>query len=226
MFKKFLLFFIFYPFVASTITIGQELSFVITMESKSLKEPMVMEMFIKKTKTLLVPKQSVANGEVKILFDYNTKSQTTLINSNGQLIGMVASINNIEEVYETDKKLPEIQSTGNTKIIDGFNCNEYLVEYNNTSSNIWTTKEIEYGFSDVFKSMLSFSGPKGKDLDFVKGHKGVEGFPLEMNSRNKKTKEEFNVLINQISTSTIDENLFSTEGYQMVDASTIMKNGK
>lgn len=201
----------------------QHVSFIITMESQSMEKPYSMRFVIKEHQTAMKPVVKGQSEDVHMIFDYKDKKYITLINSNGQKIGMVAPLDESKNESDTANSDIKVTKTSEQKEINGYSCTKFIIKNNDMNSTVWTTTEIEYSFSDIFRVIQNLNNGKSEENRFVDNHSEVEGFPIEIIAKNKKGKDSMKMLISDIKTENIDDSLFNMEGYQMIDAATIMK---
>jgi Domain of unknown function (DUF4412) len=202
---------------------GQGISFVIHMESKNMGGPAKIEFAIMGQHTSMNLLMDGRDENIRIIFDYGTMQQTTLINSNEQKIAMVAPIKDIPTDDNNDISKQKITKTDEKRVINGYNCTKYIVKGDDGVSDVWTTTEVKYTFEDVFKSIQNFNGQKGKDNEFIESQADIGGFPIEIYAKNKKGSESMKMTISEIKQGEVDESLFSIDGYQVVDAASMMK---
>ena len=128
-------------------------------------------------------------GKGFFIYDQKNNASIILSEKDGEKTGIVTGVNlNMEEEIEDmgdDAPDPStlnqnLKKTGKTKTILGYKCNEYIYEDEEVISNIWMTKDkvwqTQNMFSAIYKSaQYSSSFPNG--------------FMMEIDSKNKQTKE-------------------------------------
>jgi hypothetical protein len=205
---------------------GQDISFMVTMESKSLGSQYKMEIAIQGDKTAMKPLiETGSDQQMHFMFDYGKMEQTTFIESNGQKYAMVGKLPITDAMMteeEIDKKI-KITHTDETKTISGYKCKKTILSSKDMTSEVWTTDEIEFGSDDIFRTLQSYNGSKGKRNDFVDKHAGVSGFPILIEAEGKKASESMTMTISDIREGAVNEALFSTNGYQVIDQNSMMK---
>lgn len=216
--------FIFFLILLTTGNVaGQKISFLVTMESRSLESQYKMEIAISGNRTAMKPLMEIEPGQqMHFMFDYEKMEQITFIESNGQKFAMVSGMKFDEDLLnedEPDKKI-KVTPTDETKVISGYTCKKTILSSKEMTSDVWTTDELEYESSDVFRSLQSYNNKKN---DFVEKHAGVSGFPILIEATGKKASESMVMTITDIREGQVNEALFSTEGYQVVDKNTMMK---
>ncbi|VAW24728.1 hypothetical protein MNBD_BACTEROID01-600 [hydrothermal vent metagenome] len=132
-------------------------------------------------------------GKGFFIYDPINKASIILSEKDGEKNGIVTGIDitpteESRAAYkEPEKDSPDpmilnqnLKKTGKTKSILGYKCNEYLYEDDEVVSHIWMTKEkpwrVDNMLSAIYKSSQYSSAFPG-------------GFMMEVDSRNKQTKE-------------------------------------
>lgn len=107
--------------------------------------------------TWLLGMQMEQDGEeMLLLLDNENGTMTTVMEKDGKRQGYQMSrrmfgMPDMDEVTEGTKITP----TGNTKMIDGYFCREYLVESKEGTTHAWMTKEIQ---ADMYQLYGGFVG--------------------------------------------------------------------
>lgn len=193
------------------------------MESRSLESQYKMEIAISGKRTAMKPLMEVESvQQMHFMFDYEKMEQTTFIESNGQKFAMVTEMQFDEGLLNDDEpgKKIKVTPTEETRMISGYKCKKTILSSKEMTSDVWTTDELAYESSDVFRSLQSYNKKKN---DFVEKHAGVSGFPILIEANGKKASESMVMTITDIREGQVNESLFSTEGYQVVDRNTMMK---
>jgi hypothetical protein len=98
------------------------------------------------------------------------------------------------------------KKTGRTKQILGYTCEEYLVEDEDYTSELWVTKEENFGIAKAFQGMAAQKQQKGYPSDYP------AGMVMEMISYDKKnSKEKTHMLVVDIQKN--KKQTISTKGY-------------
>lgn len=171
----------------------------------------------------------------RIIFDNGKDQLTLLMDQGGQKMGIVMQnpefINSDEEKEAEEAESPEITvtKTGETKVIAGYECKKIIVETEENLTTLWVTDELDLNLAQVM-SMFAYKGANpmsGKEPDEENPYADldIEGMPIDIYSEDKDTGEKNKVMIRDI-TDTIDRDLFSTEGYQMIDMDNMQKDNR
>ncbi|PHN07438.1 hypothetical protein [Flavilitoribacter nigricans] len=103
--------------------------------------------------------------EMLMLLDNEKGTMTTVVEKDGKRQGYrmnrgMFGTPDMDEVMEDVKITP----TGNTKMIDGYFCREYLIESEaGTTTNAWLTKEVQADMNQLYSGFISAG--KGKKQD-------------------------------------------------------------
>ncbi len=102
----------------------------------------------------------------------------------------------------------EVKKTGNTKVIQGIKCSEYVVK--NADEKVMVTYWLADGKFDFFFKLLKVLNRKDKSALYVQQITGVDGtFPFLSSQVNMETgKEEVKMEVTKIQKKAVDANLF------------------
>ncbi len=108
---------------------------------------------------------SAETGETTIIYDLGNKQMITLINMQGQKIGMAATV---DPDQIDDEKTPDEQATivftktGNEKTISGYDCIEYLLEDPESDENmvqkIWMAPDANLNWMEGLSNFGQANG--------------------------------------------------------------------
>lgn len=113
-------------------------------------------------------------------------------------------------------KPPVITKTGKTKTIQGLKCEEYLVNFGDTTKiNSWVTTELNMNSSDLFR--LVNIGFKGRSPFGYTDMNAIKGVAVE-STITKKDKTTMLITLTDIIKTKPSPILFSTDGYTLTDA--------
>lgn len=129
------------------------------------------------------------DGTTRILMD-NQEGKMTVITEND---GKTQGIRMRQPKIEYDDFVPEeseftITDLGNTKVINGYNCREYLIEHEEGTTNAWLTTDLDIERDVIIRAMSAQMRQK-KNNNFSTNAFAVEGFPIESTSVTKDGKE-------------------------------------
>lgn len=129
------------------------------------------------------------DGTTRILMDNQEGKMTVITEDDGKTSG----IRMRQPKVEYGDFVPEeseftITDLGNTKVINGYNCREYLIEHEDGTTNAWLTTELDIDRDAIIRAMSAQMRQK-KNNNFSANAFAVEGFPIESTSVTKDGKE-------------------------------------
>jgi hypothetical protein len=129
------------------------------------------------------------DGTTRILMD-NQEGKMTMITEDGD---KTQGVRMRQPKIEYGDFVPEeseftITDLGNTKVINGYNCREYLIEHEDGTTNAWLTNDLEVDREANIRAMSAQMRQK-KGNNFSANAFAVEGFPIESTSVSKDGKE-------------------------------------
>lgn len=165
------------------------------------------------------PEQTKENP-VTMIYDLKTRKITTLTTDKGKKQGTVLPMPKLAANVDTEDVTGEdisITKTSETKTIEGYPCVKYLFDSEEMEGEMWMTEDVVVDMS--FMSNMVKMKKKGNDAYTMKDWYGVSGTALESHMTNKKDGETFDSYLTNIETGSVDQAVFSTEGYQVMDLS-------
>jgi len=152
------------------------------------------------------------DGNARVLFDNQDGFMTVISENKGELQGFRMR----QPQMDYTKAIPEegeytITATGNSRVIDGYNCQEYLIESEDGTTHSWVTTELDVDMAAMARAMTAQARQTKKSggQQFY----NIEGFPIESTTVSKNGKETtvshfYNVKIG----ADIDKSVFDTSG--------------
>lgn len=153
-----------------------------------------------------------------ILYDIEKYQMVTLMNQDGQNIGMAMQLNpeNFQDADSKDVKTDvRFEKTGNTKTISGYHCEEYKVidpEEKNTDTYMWTTDETDANWIEMMADMMATNKKMSQELVLPDAY--PDGAIIQVINQDKNNGEKMVTTVEEINpnaTKTI-----STKEYQMM----------
>ncbi|NQU87086.1 MAG: DUF4412 domain-containing protein [Mariniphaga sp.] len=133
------------------------------------------------------------------ILDQKNKASIILSEDDGEKKGVVTGIDmaqlgayaqeNIDEDQDNEVFSSKAKSTGRTKKILGYKCEEYVYEDESAKSNVWVTKDKMLKTHNLYSSFNMNAG-------FLNGFSG--GFIMEAESTDKATNEKSIMKITEI----------------------------
>ena len=178
----------------------------------------------------IVPQGVSDESDVRLIFNTKERSVTMLMTEEGRKYGFQMGMKEMDKTLDphgmrkTAEKLAELEPiivpTGKRKTIQGYSCSQYMVEFDSSFARIWATKDLDVTWGNVSeylnRSMEYVGLPKSP---YLNTHK-IEGFPLEITVEDGRTGDVAVITFTGV-TAAIDQKLFSTEGYQVLDMAQI-----
>ena len=108
-------------------------------------------------------------AQTEIIYDLENLEIISLINTDGQKIGTTMTLDpsDVEsmnrEGSEETTGLPQFRKTGNSKVISGYNCDEYVVENTEEIEDMegeityWITEEAELDWLSTMSGLTGYS---------------------------------------------------------------------
>lgn len=119
-----------------------------------------------------------------------------------------------------DEKDNKFTKTNETKNIMGYTCTKYINKTADATMFFWVTEVLDLNLSEIY-GFSNNSGKKG-NTNF---YDNIKGTALEVNIRANNGKDgDMNVYIRDIKKGIVDENAFSTMGYNIIDIKTNNNN--
>ena len=177
--------------------------------------PMTIRIFSKADMVLMWPEvKEKGMQEMKMLTDLKGKWQYTMMTDDkGKRTAMKMRKMKLVMPEEADAngKEPEVVRTGETRTIDGHNCHQYVFTNEDGTWSGWVAEGMATPFTDMTRSM---GGGKGQ-LKATPG--GVNGFPLESEFTSADGKERVVVHTRDLKVGSVDEKIFSLQGYDVME---------
>ncbi|MDX1909039.1 MAG: DUF4412 domain-containing protein [Bacteroidia bacterium] len=180
---------------------------------------------------LQVPAGSTVADEKNItIFDRQTRKMTSkAIDNKGNKTASVTKIPSFmigtKTTGTTSSGAPAsdvtVKKTGKTKMIEGFSCEEILIETTDATTTVWFTTGWKYNpmmFMDFIKFRDNTTG-QVFDATTAQGY----GAWLEMHTVSKKDNTKSDMYVRSIKNG-LSTSVFSLDGYQVSDMSSIFGN--
>tara|TARA_R110002096_G_C14524385_1_gene717233 strand:+ start:36 stop:851 length:816 start_codon:yes stop_codon:yes gene_type:complete len=129
------------------------------------------------------------NEEMTTVMDISNQTAHLFMNMGGKKSTMSFTLD-FEETIESASETTdvEIEETGKTKVIIGYNCNEYNVKGKDFHGSVWVTDEADASFGGSFYKMKSkkFKTLKNMDQSWLAT---IEGLVMETNITDTSRKK-------------------------------------
>ena len=194
---------------------AQDISFNIEVTSPKSTEPMSMKVVSNATKIAIFPNFAGDKSDTRFLIDNTTNQKYVLMINNGQKIAMAVNNFEVEKATEAIKE-PKITSTKEVRTIDGYKCTKIIAESDEETSDIWLTQEAGLSYNELYKIFNSTKNTPGARRS-LPSLKNVQGFPIEIITKDKAKDRNVTIRIKNISRAKTDPQMFSMDGYKVVD---------
>lgn len=136
----------------------------------------------------------------------------------GLLLKLPKQVISKDTTIQTAKPIV-IKKTNESKVIEGYKCEKYVIDYTDTSSIVsWVTNDIPLNSSDLLK--LINMGFRGKSPFSKTNLSDIKGTALET-TITKKDGSSTKITVTEISKKKPDAVVFSYDGYNVADARSI-----
>ena len=133
---------------------------------------------------------------------------------------MNITVNMKNEETEPGESAYSISETGRTKDILGYTCKEYKIEGPDDITWVWATDELGMNYND-FVDFVQVKNNRGGPANMNNIY-GISGFALETKTESNEGDTVREMKVTEINK--LDSNIFSTEGYEVQDISSMMKH--
>jgi len=161
-----------------------------------------------------------------MIIDRENRKMTTKIDDGKEKTATIMPMLKIKvaiDKEEWEEMDVQVEPTGKTKTIEGYLCREYRVETEEEVTLAWMTDELGFDFS-TFLDMVAIKGQAGQNAAQFGNIYGMEGMMLEAHTEVKGKEEERHTYLKNIRTGSNDPKVFSLEGYQVNDLSSMFGN--
>ncbi|MEL6970686.1 MAG: DUF4412 domain-containing protein [Bacteroidota bacterium] len=157
------------------------------------------------------------DNTARIILDNEEGYMTIISEDDGETQGMRMR----QPVVDYDELVPNADSytitdLGNTRVINGYNCREYLIEHEEGTSNIWVTNDLDVDPVVIMKAMASQMGQR-KNSNSSQAFYDMPGFPIESTTVSSNGKETVTARYYDIKIGNdIDKGVFDTTGINIM----------
>ncbi|MFN3918185.1 MAG: DUF4412 domain-containing protein [Flavobacteriales bacterium] len=128
------------------------------------------------------------------IFDWKNNQMIRLIDNGGMKIGVIMKLDEAQSYVESttsteNEKEVKFRKTGKTKTILGYLCEEYIIEDEESTTEMWMTKDVDLNLAQVMGFMgQNQKGKKNSTTTYPKD--APQGFMMETITTNKKNNEK------------------------------------
>lgn len=162
----------------------------------------------------------IEGGNNFIIYDMETYEMVSLMDNNGQKIGMTMKLNPDKFVNNDEGKKENgnisFEKTGRTKTISGYNCEEYKLNDPegdpNSTTTFWMTTDIDANWIEMMSTFASTN--KKMQKNFVLPEDYPKGSMIQIINASNKNEEKSVTTVEKINKNT--HKVIETKGYQMM----------
>jgi hypothetical protein len=199
-------------------------SYTMIIEPHKSKESITAYVNFMENKMAMEMLMGKETSVVRSIFDYQNKTVTTASEKDGNnKFAMVMKLT--DDLVEKNKEEVQFRTTDETRTIDGYHCTKVIAETNEGVTEMWLTKDLNLSYEKTIGMMpKTKNNPTSGFLRDLKQWKGIEGFPVEMISyQKKKPDEKSTIRFKDIKPDVVNKNAFDLSGYQIMDMTKMLK---
>lgn len=145
----------------------------------------------------------MSGNEMSMIYDFGQDKMIMLNEKDKTAIIMPARFGSAMAAKQTEAtSKATVTKTGNTKKILGYNCEEYLIQDDKHTSNVWITTEIKLDYTKIAKVFGGQKGSASGSSDF-----DSQGMMMEMTSYDKKGAAEMHMIMTEYKEETTTKSL-------------------
>lgn len=188
------------------------------------QDPMDMRMYFSDAKPNFGMQIEMEGSKNFIIYDMETYQVVSLIDNGGQKIGMAMKLNpeKIEEKLNKASKDNQdtveykFVKTGNSKVISGYNCDEYVMDSTKSDpewdQSFWVTDELDANWTENMAKMAASNKMMAQKFEIPEGY--PEGTIIQIVSESTKNQEKSIMTVQEYNKN--QRKSFSTSGYQFM----------
>jgi hypothetical protein len=155
---------------------------------------------------------------MRLIMDNQAGTVTTVMEENG---AATQAFRMRQRKFDLSDAMPDeedftITRTGNTRTINGYDCEEYIIEHEEGTTTAWVTNDIDMDYSMMIAAIGAQA--RGNQTPATGGNVyGVEGFPIESTMVSKNGRETTTSSISNIKTGDdINRAILNLEGVEVM----------
>ena len=164
---------------------------------------------------------NASGAESFIIYDMETYQMVTLIDNDGQKMGMAIQLDSKDFEDDDDATADNTKysfvKTGKSKVITGYNCEEYKMESSDSNDEYdqtyWMTTDIDANWMSSFANAMSSNKNMAKKVEVPKDY--PKGSMIQVISESRKNKEKTITTVKEYKKN--DRVTISTKGYQLMN---------
>ncbi|MBL7929313.1 MAG: DUF4412 domain-containing protein [Bacteroidia bacterium] len=210
----------------SSITVNAQWkgSYTMIIEPHKAKEAVTAFLNFMENKMAMEMAMGKDASVVRSIFDFKNNTITTTTEKEGSnKFAMVMKLR--EDVLEKSNEDVQFKTTEEQRTIDGYLCTKVIAETKDGITEMWLTRDLNLSYENTIGMMpKTKNNPTSGFLKDLKQWKGIEGFPIEMISyQKKKPEEKSSIRFKDIKSDVVNEKAFDLSGFQVMDMTQMLK---
>lgn len=186
------------------------------------QDPMDTKMYFSETEPNFGMEVNAEGSESFMIYDMQSYQMVTLINTDGQKMGMAMKFDpaNFEDQMEKTKEENikySFEKTGKTKVISGYDCEEYVMTSTEGDEewdySYWVTDDIEANWMGYMSNMMATNKKMSSEYELPEDY--PQGAMIQIIGESKKNEEKTITTVKEFNKN--QPKSFSTEGYQFMN---------
>lgn len=174
------------------------------------ENPMIGTYYFNRNK-LCMEVQSTEN--VTVIVDHDANSMM-MVNPDQK---SVIKLKKPTKTSSNDDQEYTVTRQGDKKFVLGHQCVKYIVDSEDSKSTIWVDESIRFDYAQSMRGFVM--GGKKKVSDGSELMSQIGGFPIEIETKNKKNDHSVVMRTTSVEVGKVDENVFNLDGYSIQDMS-------
>lgn len=171
------------------------------------------------------PLADPAQGTMRTVFDLKNKHMTMLItDGNGQRTAMRTRLMKVDLdalSNATEDQPVNVVRTGGTRTIDGRLCHQYIATSADGRSEAWLAEDVPFNMKETFGRMAT-----GRNTGSWQRLPYDGGLLMELTQTKPDSGEKTVIRTHDLVIGKVDQQVFSTEGYSVVDLTNLPLPGQ
>jgi len=178
---------------------------------------MVIQFYVKDAKTLIELQSPNKSYDTKILIDQNSNEIYHMMDAGNRKLAMRKELTNGgNELIVND--YVSVKRTQETKKINEYQCEKYIIKANKANSQVWVTKELDFNFNRLFNALNDH--PRNQEvtskIPFM-DQLSLNGFPVASLLQHKGNHDWVRTKLTEIKEKQLPQSKFDLSGYYVQD---------
>ena len=188
------------------------------------QDPTEMRMYFSEDQPTFGMEMEMEGSKTRIIYDMKSYQMVSMIESDGQKFGTAMKLNPelFEETVNDDSEKQDLSDykfvkTGNSKVISGYNCDEYKVESGESDpdwdATYWITDETDANWMQYMANMAASDKAMANKFEMPDSY--PSGTMIQIINESNKNQEKSIMTVKEFNKN--QEKSFSTTGYQFMN---------